>query len=111
MQPYETATNNMPTLIREARQVYKTEPVSAALMLHEGIRGLKRPSAPRTGVQGSHQQELPHGESVLHAVLWTLDVMDEDARAGIAPTPSEWDLNISVAESIVRMLETANDPT
>ena len=55
MQPYETATNNMPTLIREARQVYKTEPVAAALMLYEGISGLKRPSAPRIGVQGSHQ--------------------------------------------------------
>ena len=111
MQPHETATNNMPAPIREARQVYKTEPMAAALMLHDGISGLKRTSAPRIDVQGSHQEELPHGESVLRAALWTLDIMGEDARAGIALTPSEWDLNISVAESVVRMLETANDPT
>ena len=37
--------------------------------------------------------------------------MGEDAQAGIAPTPSEWDLNISVAESIARMMAAANDPT
>ena len=37
--------------------------------------------------------------------------MGEDAQAGIAPTPSEWDLNISVAESVMRMIEAANDPT
>ena len=37
--------------------------------------------------------------------------MGEDAQAGIAPTPSEWDLNISVAESIAQMLEAANNPS
>ena len=37
--------------------------------------------------------------------------MGEDAQAGIAPTPSEWDLNISVAESIVQMMEGTNDPS
>ena len=36
--------------------------------------------------------------------------MGEDAQAGIAPTPSEWDLNISVAETIVRMMEATNKP-
>ena len=51
-----------------------------------------------------------HGENVLRAALWTIDIMGEDAQAGIAPTPSEWYLNISVAETIVRMMEATNKP-
>ena len=44
MRPDEAAMTNMPALIREARQMYETEPVAAALMLRERIRRLKRPA-------------------------------------------------------------------
>ena len=95
----------MPALIREARQMYETEPVAAALMLHERIRRLKRPAPAPLKDQGWHQPTTSHGERVLRTALWTIDIMGEDAQAGIAPTQDEWDLNISVAETIVRMME------
>ena len=101
----------MPALIRDARQVYEKEPVEAALILYKGIRRLKRPTATPFNDQGWHQQTTSHGDSVLRAAIWSLEVMGEDAQAGIAPTPSEWDLNISVAESIVQMMKATNDPT
>ena len=111
MRSHEAATTNMPALIREARQMYETEPVAAALMLHERIRRLKRPAPAPIKDQGWHQPTTSHGENVLRAALWTIDIMGEDAQAGIAPTPSEWDLNISVAESIAQMLKAANNPS
>ena len=110
MREDEAATTDLPILIQEARQVYETEPVSAALMLHKGIRRLKRQTAAPLDDQGLHRQTASHGENVLRAALWTLDVMGEDAQASIAPTPGEWELNISVAETIVRMMETTSDP-
>ena len=111
MRSDDAPTTDIPALIREARQVYQTEPVAAALMLHDGISRLKTLSVSPINVRGSHQQELPHDQSVLRAALWTIDIMGEDAQAGIAPTPDEWNLNTSVAESIVQMLEAANGPS
>ena len=111
MRSHEAATTNMPALIREARQMYETQPVAAALMLHGHIRRLKRPASAPLKDQGWHQPTPSHGENVLHAALWTIDIMGEDAEAGIAPTPDEWNLNTSVAESIVQMLEAANGPS
>ena len=108
----EATRSNIPALIQEARHVYQTEPVAAALMLYKGLRGLKRTTTPSFNDQGKgrDQQTASHGQSVLQAALWSLDVMGEDAQLGIAPTPSEWDLNISVAESVVHMMGTSDDP-
>lgn len=102
---------DIPALIQESRRVYQTEPLEAALMLDKGFRGLQRPTGKSTKDQAWHHETSTHGENVLRAALWSLEVMGEDAQAGIAPTPSEWDLNISVAESVMRMIEAANDPT
>lgn len=91
--------------------MYRTEPVAAALMLYEGISGIKSPTGKPIKDQGQRLETPTHRENVLQTALWSLELMGEDAQAGIAPTPSEWDLNISVAESIARMMEAANDPT
>ena len=91
--------------------MYETEPVEAALILSKGFRGINRPPVNSAKDQGWHLQTLTHRENVLQAAFWSLEIMGEDALAGIAPTPSEWDLSISVAESIARMLEAPNDPT
>ena len=105
----EAARANMPALIQDTLQVYHTDPIAAALMLHKGIRGLTTTTTPSFN-EGPDQQPASHDESVLQSALWSLDVMGEDARLGIAPTPCEWDLHISVAQSIINMLAAYNDP-
>ena len=102
---------DIPALIEESRQVYQTEPVQAALMLHQGISAMRGSADKLTKDQSKHPETLSHSKSVLRSAFWSLEIMAEDARAGIAPTPTEWDLNISVAESIARMTEETNDST
>ena len=102
---------DIPALIQESRQLYRTEPLAAALMLYEGIRGMKSLTGEPIKAQSRRFETLTHRENVIQTALWSLELMGEDAQAGIAPTPSEWDLNISVAESIARMMAAANDPT
>ena len=109
--PLDAATRaHISALIQESRQVYRTEPVAAALMLYKGISGIKSSTGEPIKAQGQRLETLTHRESVLQTALWSLELMGEDAQAGIAPTPSEWDLNISIAESIARMMEAVNDP-
>ena len=111
MQAENTTKKISPRLIGEAQQVYESQPVAAALMLYDGIsRHDKLPTYP-AGQEVWHQPTASHGENLLRTAIWTIKVMGEDARVGIAPTPTEWDMNISVAESIIRMLEGTNDPT
>ena len=111
MRSDEATGPDIPALIRQSRRMYETEPVEAALILSKGICAINRPPANHTKNQGWHFQSPTHGENVLQAAFWSLEIMGEDALAGITPTPSEWDLNISVAESIVRMMAAPNDPT
>ena len=111
MESKTTIERDLPAVIDEARQVYKTEPVAAALILYEGIVSLERPAPTSETCAGWRQVAPSHGENVLRTAFWTLKIMGEDARAGVAPTPTEWDMNISVAEGIARMMEEPNDPT
>ena len=111
MRSDEATRADIPALIQQSRRMYETEPVEAALTLSKGIRAINRPPANHAKDQGSHLQTPNYGENVLQAAFWSLEIMGEDALAGIAPTPSEWDLNISVAESIMRMMAASNDPT
>ena len=113
MVPDNATLTDMPALIQESRQVYETEPVAAAIMLHKGFRALKRTPTPTFNDLSKYTdlQSTSYDESILQTALWCLDIMGEEARLGIAPTPSEWDLNISVAESIMKMMETSHDPT
>ena len=46
MTPRTTTKMDLPFVIDEARQVYETEPVAAALMLYEGILALERSELP-----------------------------------------------------------------
>ena len=110
MQATRTTKPPFQGVIAEAREMYETEPVAAALMLHHGILEIEDPIASFTGQAAGQEAPPSRGESLLRTAFWTLKVMGEDARAGIAPTATEWEMNISVAESIVRMMEEANDP-
>ena len=111
MQAMKTITMDLPAVIEEARQVYETEPVAAALMLYEGVIGLDGPEVKSEAHEDWGMSVPTHGENVLRTAFWTLKIMGEDARAGLAPTPTEWDMNISVAQGIVRMMGKPNDPT
>ena len=111
MTPKTITKMDLPVVIDEARQVYETEPVAAALMLYEGILALERSEVTSETGEAWHDLTPTHGQNVLRTVFWTLKVMGEDASAGMAPTPAEWDMNISVAQSIVRMMERGHDAT
>ena len=110
MQATRTTKAPFQGVIAEAREMYETEPVTAALMLHDGMLQIEEPIASFTSQAAAQEAPPSHGETLLKTAFWTLRVMGEDARAGIAPTATEWEMNISVAESIVRMMEEANDP-
>lgn len=110
MQRKKLIEAKLPELINEAQQVYETDPVAAALMLSDGFVSFEKPEATPANPASWHRSIPSHGENVLRTAFWTLKVMGEDAQAGIAPTPTEWDMNISVAWSIMRMMEKANDP-
>ena len=97
-------------MIQAARQLYETEPVQAALLLYQGVHHTQQTVAPSDS-RGSRQHIPNHGENVLRTALWTLEVMAEDAQAGIPPTPCEWELNVSVAESIIQMMEAQSGAT
>ena len=104
MATLEPTRPDLPALIQAARRLYEAEPLQAALLLYEGMQHAQRPAALSDSSEAG--QRIPnHGENVLRTALWTLEVMAEEAQAGIAPTSCEWELNVSVAESIIRMME------
>ncbi len=111
MQQKKSVKGDLPKLISEAQQMYETEPVAAALMLHDGIIRFENPTVNTTSQDHWYEPTLTHGDEVLRTAFWTMKVMGEDAKAGIAPPTDEWDMNISIAESIARMLERKDDPT
>lgn len=110
MQRKKLIEAKLPELINEAQEVYETDPVATALMLSDGFVGFEKPEATPANPESWHQSIPSHGENLLQTASWILKVKGEDAQAGIAPTPTEWDMNISVARSIMRMMEKANDP-
>lgn len=110
MQTKKSPKGKLPKLISEAQQMYQTEPVTAALMLHESIRSFEG-VAISANHESSHELGPTHQENMLKTAFWSMRIMGEDANAGIAPPPDEWEMNISVAESIARMLEGADDAT
>ena len=110
MQDKELIEAKLQGLINQAQQLYKADPVAAALMLSAGFVSFEKPAATPANRESWHQSIPSHRETDLRTAFWILRVMGEDAQAGITPTPTEWDMNISVAQSIIRMMEKANDP-
>ena len=110
MATMEPTHPDLPALIQAARQLYETEPVQAALLLYQGLHDAQQPVA-LADPRASRQCTPNHGENVLRTALWTLEVMAEEAQAGIVPTRCEWELNVSVAQSIIRMMEAQSDET
>ena len=100
------ATDSVPAFIEEANQLYSTDPAGAVAMLYEGTRKL-REKMPETGeVKKKAREQRSERERQLMLLESAHQLMDwllEDAQEGIFPEPWVWDVDLGVAQDIVRM--------
>ena len=105
-------TEQMPPFIEEANRLYGTDPAGAVALLYEGTRKL-REGMPETGeFRKKAREERSERERQLMLLetghrlmlyLW------EDADEGIFPDSLEWELDIGVAQDIVRITRKYGD--
>ena len=97
-------TEQMPTFIEEANRLYAKDPAGAVALLYAGTLELKRkmpterPKGPK-GFKNERERQLFLLESGHRLMDWLV----EDAQEGILPDPMEWELDIGVAQHIVRI--------
>ena len=98
------ATEPMPSFIEEANELYMTDPAGAVALLYAGVLELKRkmpaerPKGPN-GFENERDRQLYLLESGHRLMDWLV----EDAQVGILPDPLEWELDMGVAQDIVRI--------
>ena len=99
--------------IKQARELYHTDPLAAAIMLTDGIsnlleshglplsRSIQRPDG---DIQhpGIPLLTIPHQE--FDAACRSLARTASDAAAGIAPEPDEWEMDVGIARSAIRLM-------
>jgi hypothetical protein len=94
----------MPAFIEEANKLYQTDPAGAVALLYEGTQELKRkmpaerPKGP-TGFKNERERQL----FLLESGHQSMDWLFEDAQEGIFPEPWVWEVDIGVAQDIVRI--------
>ena len=97
-------TEPMPAFIEEANRLYLTDPASAVALLYKGTRELKpkmpdkRPKGPK-----DFKSERDRQMFLLESAHELMDWLIEDAEEGILPDPLTWELDMGVAQDIVRM--------
>ena len=94
-------TESMPAFIEEANKLYVTDPAGAVARLYEGTREL-RGSVTLTG-EPSSKNEKNRQLRLLQSAHGLMEYLREDAEEGIFPEPLEWELDIGVAQDIVRI--------
>ena len=96
----------MPPFIEEANRLYATDPAGAVALLCEGTRKL-REKMPETGdfkkKAREDRSERERQLMLLESGHRLMDWLIEDAQEGILPDPMEWELDIGVAQHIVRI--------
>ncbi|MDE2780216.1 MAG: hypothetical protein OXI91_11150 [Chloroflexota bacterium] len=94
-------TEPMPAFIEEANELYLTDPAGAVAVLYKGTREL------REKVSRKRQPESTSERSkqlfILESAHGLMEYLREDAAEGIYPDPLEWELDIGVAQDIVRI--------
>ena len=97
-------TESMPAFIKEANELYKTDPAGAVTLLYKGTLELKRMMpAERPKTSKSFKNERDRQIYLLESGHRLMDWLVEDAQEGILPDPMEWELDIGVAQHIVRI--------
>ena len=94
-------TESMHAFIEEANQLYLTDPAGAVALLYEGAKELKRKPSSK-GVTES-KTEKSRDARILEAGFQLMEWLKEDALEGILPDSLEWELDIGVAQHIVRI--------
>lgn len=103
-------TESMPAFIAEANELYLTDPAGAVALLYEGTRELKRkmpaerPKGP-SGFKSERERQL----FILESAHQSMDWLVEDAQEGIFPDPLVWELDLGVAQDIVRITREYGD--
>lgn len=103
-------TESMPSFIEEANELYRTDPAGAVALLYAGILELKRkmpterPKGPK-GFKNERERQL----FILESAHQSMDWLVEDAQEGIFPDPSVWELDLGVAQDIVRITREYGD--
>ena len=98
------STEPMPAFIEEASDLYKTDPAGAVALLYKGTLELKRkmpaerPKGP-SGFKNERERQL----FLLDSGHRLMDWLAEDAQEGIFPEPQVWELDLGVAQDIVRI--------
>ena len=97
-------TESMPAFIEEANELYKTDPAGAVKMLYEGTRKL-REKIPERGTRGpkGFKNERDRQLFLLETGHQSMDWLFEDAQEGIFPEHWVWEVDIGVAQDIVRI--------
>ncbi len=99
--------------IEQARELYHTDPVAAAIMLTDGVNNLLE----SRGLALSEYGEAMNGrnrhpgvpyptvpEQRLESACRNLARTARDAAAGIAPEPDEWEMDVGIARSAIRLM-------
>ena len=101
-------SEQMPPFIEEANRLYATDPAGAVALLYDGTRKL-REKMPETGEfknkaredRSERERQLMLLETGYRLMLY----LREDAEEGIFPDSLEWELDIGVAQDIVRITQ------
>ena len=101
-------TEPLPPFIEEADKLYKTDPAGAVALLYEGTRKLreKMPDTREISKKArEHRSERDRQLLLLESGHQLMDWLVEDAQEGILPELLEWELDMGVAQGIVRMTQ------
>ena len=98
------ATESMPAFIEAAKKLYSTDPAGAVALLYEGTLELKRKiPAERPKGPGEYKNERERQLFLLESAHRLMDWLVEDAQEGIFPEPLVWEVDLGVAQDIVRI--------
>lgn len=99
-------TEQMPAFIEEANRLYASDPGGAVALLYEGTRKL-RERMPETGEfrkkAREHRSDRERQLMLLESAHRLMGDLLEDVNDGILPDQLEWELDVGVAQDIVRL--------
>ena len=99
--------------IEWAQELYQTDPLSAAIVLTDGVNDLlKARGLALSGYGDGSNGHVWHPgvprptakEQGLRNACWSLARTARDAAAGIAPDPDEWAMDVGIARSAIRLM-------
>ena len=99
-------TEPMPAFIEEAAKLYKADPAGAVALLYEGTRKLKEKMPDTREISKKsreHRSERERQVLLLESGHRLMYWLVEDAKEGIFPEPWVWEVDLGVAQDIVRI--------